>query len=101
MNRLSPAIGGWSRTDGLLGLRLLAPVLGATAFPVGHTGGVQRPTNDVVADARQILNAASPNQHDRVFLKIVALARNVGGDLHLIGQADPGDLPKGRVRLLR
>src|SRR5438876_2092367 len=38
---------------------------------------------------------------DGVLLEIVALARDVGRDLHLVRQADARDLPKGRVRLLR
>src|SRR5207302_9799363 len=36
----------------------------------------------------------------RVFLEVVAHAGDVGGDLDAAGQAHPGHLAKGRVRLL-
>src|SRR5258708_38120763 len=39
--------------------------------------GVQRPSDDVVADARKIFDAATANEHDRVLLKVVAFAGNV------------------------
>src|SRR3712207_2813703 len=37
----------------------------------------------------------------RSLLQVVALARDVHRDLHLVGQADTGDLAQGGVRLLR
>ena len=36
-----------------------------------------------------------------MFLQVVALARDVGGDLGAVGELDARDLAKGRVRLLR
>src|SRR6266542_2900377 len=80
---------------------LLGAVLGTALFAVGDAGGVERGTDDLVADARQVLDAAAADKHDRVLLQVVALARDVGRDLHLVRQPDARDLPKGRVRLLR
>src|SRR4051812_35534905 len=82
----------------LLGLHA---VLRACLLAVRDAGGVERAANDLVAHARQILDAAAANEDDRVLLQVVALARDVGGDLHAVGQAHTGDLAKRRVRLLR
>src|SRR5207245_5379335 len=82
----------------LLGLHA---VLGAGLLAIRDAGGVERAAHDLVADARQVLDAAAADQHHRVLLEVVALARDVGGDLHAVGQPDAGDLAKRRVRLLR
>src|SRR5215211_3468770 len=81
-------------------LRLHA-VLGARLLAVRDAGGVERPADDLVAHARQVLDAAAAHQHDGVLLQVVALARDVHRDLHRVGQADAGDLAQGGVRLLR
>src|SRR5579875_3744990 len=83
---------------GLLGS--LGSVLRPTPSTIRDAGGVQSATHDVVPHARQILDASAADEHDRVLLQVVALARNVGGHFHLIGEANAGDLPKRRVRLL-
>ncbi len=62
---------------------------------------VSRASTDLVADARQILYPAAANEHLRVLLKIVSLARDIGGDLFAIGEADADHLAISRVRLLR
>ena len=64
-------------------------------------GGVERPAHDLVAHARQVLDAAAADEHDGVLLQVVALAGDVGRDLHLVGQAHAADLAQRRVRLLR
>src|SRR5919199_2933093 len=81
-------------------LRLHA-VLGAGLLAVRDAGGVERAADDLVADARQVLDAAAAHEHDGVLLQVVALARDVDRDLHLVRQPDARDLPKRRVRLLR
>src|SRR6266536_990913 len=80
---------------------LLGAVLGTALFAVGDAGGVERGTDDLVADARQVLDAAAADKHDGVLLQVVALARDVGRDLHLVRQPNARDLPESRVRLLR
>src|SRR5690606_37693960 len=100
---------GTSRRRGMgSALRLLDAVLGPALRPVrlvgvGGTAGarrVERTAHDVVAHARQVLHAAATDEDDRVLLKVVPLARDVGGDLDPVRQPDAGHLAEGRVRLL-
>src|SRR5437667_5792471 len=81
-------------------LGALGAVLGAALASVGHARRIERPANDVVAHARQILHATPADEDDRVLLEVVALTRDIGGDLHPVREAHAGDLAKGRVRLL-
>src|SRR3954452_4202537 len=85
---------------GMKSLLLLDAVLATALLAVGHAGGVQRAAHDLVAHARQILDAAATHEHDGVLLQVVALARDVGGDLHRAGDPHTGDLAQRRVRLL-
>src|ERR671929_168824 len=61
-------------------LRPLGAVLGAALAPVVDPGRVERAPHDVVPDARQILDAAAPDEDDRVLLQVVPLTRDVRGD---------------------
>src|SRR5512142_2615780 len=63
-------------------LRRLRAVLRASLLPVVDARRVEGATDDVVANARQVLDPAAADEHDRVLLQVVALARNVGGDFH-------------------
>src|SRR5690242_8633184 len=80
-------------------LRLHA-VLGAGLLAIAHAGGVERAAHDLVAHARQVLDAAAAHEHDGVLLQVVALARDVGRDLDAARDAHAGDLAQRRVRLL-
>src|SRR5689334_3587654 len=82
----------------LLGLHA---VLRAGLLAVGDAGGIERAANDLVAHARQVLDAAAAHEHDRVLLQVVPLARDVDGDLHAVREPDTGDLAERGVRLLR
>src|SRR5947207_11991078 len=86
---------------GIFGLLGLHAVLRAGLLAVGDAGGVERAAHDLVADARQVLHATTPHEHNRVLLEVVALAGDVGGDLHPVGEPNARDLAKRRVRLLR
>src|SRR3954454_8743935 len=79
----------------------LDAVLRPRLLAVGDTCGVEGSADDLVAHARKILDAPAAHEHHRVLLEVVALARDVGRDLHPVGQAHTGDLAKRRVRLLR
>src|SRR5438270_10571312 len=81
--------------------RTLGAVLGSALLAVLDALGIEDAAENVVAHARQILDAAAADHHHRVFLKVVAFARNVADDLEAVGQAHLGDLAKRRVRLLR
>src|SRR5215218_1689340 len=91
--------GRWLRSGAAL-LRLHA-VLRAGLLAVRDAGGVERPAHDLVAHARQVLDAPAAHEHDRVLLEVVPLAGDVRRDLHLVGQAHAADLAQGGVRLLR
>src|SRR5712691_4120214 len=80
---------------------LFGAVLGTALLAIANPGGVERSADDLVPDARQVLDAAASDEDDGVLLEIVALAWDVGRDLHLVRQADARNLPKGRIRLLR
>src|SRR5690606_36993520 len=83
------------------GLRALAAVLGTGLAALGDAGGVERAAHGVVAHAGQVLDSAAADQDHRVLLQVVAFAADVRDDLVTVGQAHLGDLPEGRVRLLR
>src|SRR5208337_3102566 len=61
---------------------------------------VKYAANDVITDARKVLNAAAANEHDRVLLQIVSFARNVARDLKAIRQTNTRNFPQSRVRRL-
>src|SRR5262249_32192756 len=83
------------------GLRTLRAVLAALLLAVGDAGGIERAADDVVAHARQVAHAAAADQHDRVLLQRVLLARDVGRDLLAVAQLDARDLAQRGVGLLR
>src|SRR5262249_53017206 len=75
-------------------------VLGAGLFAIGDALGIEHASNDVVAHARQIADAAATDKHDGVLLQVVAFTGDVGGDLDAVGQADAGHLAQRGVGLL-
>src|SRR5262245_55950170 len=66
-----------------------------------RAGGVERAADDVVAHAREVLNAATADEHDAVLLEVVTLTRDVRGGFDAVREAHAGDLAERRVRLLR
>src|SRR3954452_1643761 len=80
---------------------LLGAVAAASLLAVAHAGGVEGAADDLVAHAGEVLHTTAAHEHDRVLLEVVALAGDVGGDLHAAGEPDAGDLAQRRVRLLR
>src|SRR5690348_12096381 len=61
-------------------------------------GGIETAAHHLVADV-DVLHAAGAHNNHRVLLEVVALARNVGGDLLAIGKAHAGYFADSRVRL--
>src|SRR5688572_21953938 len=86
---------------GRLRLRALGAVLRAALLAALDADGVEGAADDVIAHARQVLDAAAADEHQRVLLEVVTDTRDVGRHLDLVGQADAGHLAKRRVRLLR
>src|SRR3954451_2246266 len=80
---------------------LLGSVFRAALLAVGDAGGVERSPDHLVPEARQVLDAAPADEHDGVLLQVVSLTGDVCPDLDAVGKANTGDLPEGRVRLLR
>src|SRR5919204_1829994 len=93
-------MGFWWFGGGGRDLLLLDPVLRPGLLAVADARGVEGPADDLVAHARQVLDAAAAHEHDGVLLQVVALARDVGGHLDRARDADTGDLAQRRVRLL-
>src|SRR5215470_17758714 len=81
-------------------LRPLCSVFRPSLPAVLHALRVEHAAQDVVAHARQVLDAAAADHHHRVLLQIVALARDVADHLEAVGEPDLGDLAQGRIRLL-
>src|SRR6516162_2939453 len=81
-------------------LLLLRAVAAAGLLAVADALGVQGAADDLVAHAGQVAHPAAADEHDGVLLEVVAHAGDVGGDLDLAGEPDPGHLAERRVRLL-
>src|ERR1700759_3720930 len=71
----------------LLRLLALLTVLGTRLLAVRHALTVVDAANDVVAHAGQIFYAAAADEHNRMFLKIVAFAGNVDRDFLAVAQS--------------
>src|SRR5579863_10017471 len=55
----------------LLLLFSFCAVLRTALLAVGGAGGVERTTNDMVTNPREILDASAPHEHYRVLLQVV------------------------------
>src|SRR5690606_37667045 len=84
-----------------LGLGSLGSVLGPRLLAVFNTASIEGTTNDVIANAREILHPAAADQHDGVLLKIVTLTWNVRRHFDAIRKANAGNLAQCRVGHLR
>src|SRR5471032_628460 len=82
-------------------LLALRAVFRTTLHAALHADGVERAADDVIADAREILDAAAANEHQRVLLEVVADAGDVGRHLDSVRQPHARHLAEGGVRLLR
>ena len=80
--------------------RPFCPVSGTRGATLFEPGGVELATHDRVLHA-DVLDPPTTKQNDRVLLQIVAHARNVGGNLHPVGESNTGDLTDSRVRFPR
>src|SRR5581483_2961321 len=81
------------------GSRLARAVFAAAALTVLHTAGVERAADDVIAHARQVLHAATANQHHGVLLQRVALAGDVCRHLDAVREANTRHFAQRRIRL--
>lgn len=58
-------------------------------------------TNDMIANTRQVLYAASSNQHHWVFLKIMTFTRDIADYFRAVRQTDTCHFTQSGVRFLR
>src|SRR3954463_4300104 len=86
---------------GISALLLLRAVPAASLLAVLHALGVERASDDLVADTGEVLHPAAADEHDGVLLEVVTDARDVRRDLDAARKAHAGDLAEGGVRLLR
>src|SRR5436190_10154021 len=86
-------------------MRLTLLALGAVAaaglLAATHALRVQRATDDLVADTRQVLHPAAADEHDGVLLQVVPDPRDVRRHLDTGGEPDASHLAQRGVRLLR
>src|SRR5207237_7502920 len=80
--------------------RSLGSVFGSALVAAIDARCVERAAHDVVAHTGQILHTSTANEHNRVLLEVMALARDVGGDLEAIGEAHTRNFAQVRVGLL-
>ena len=86
--------------DRLFLLGALGTVLGTGLHTTLNTLGVEGTTDDVVADAGQVLYTAAADHDHRVLLQRMTHTGDVSGDLVAVGQTDTGDLTQSGVGLL-
>src|ERR1700730_1259035 len=79
----------------------LGAVFRTPLLAVFHALGVEHAAQDVIADARQVFDAAAADHHHRMLLEVMTLARDVADHFEAVGQPHLGDLAQRRVRLLR
>src|SRR5206468_11543707 len=85
----------------LLGLlRSFRPVLGASLHAPLDADCVERAPDNVVTHTREILDTAPTNEHEGVFLQVVADARNVGGHLDPVREPYARHLSERGIGLL-
>jgi hypothetical protein len=81
-------------------LGALRTILRAALRTLHDANRIKRAAHNVITHTRQILHTAAANQHNRVLLQVMTLARNVRGNLNAVRQANASDLAERRVRLL-
>ena len=78
----------------------LGSIEGATSAALADAVAVQRATYDMIAHAWQVFHTTATDQHDGVFLKVMAFTWDVSGDFHPVAEANTSNLTHCRVRLL-
>src|SRR5690606_19661603 len=81
--------------------RTLGAVLRTALLAVLHALRIEHAAQDVVTHTGKIADTAAADQHDAMFLEVVAFAGDVGDDFALVGQADLRNFTECRVRLFR
>src|SRR5690606_1864059 len=82
-------------------LRTFCTVLRTGLFTVRNTGSIQGSANCVVTHTRQVFNTTATDQHNTVFLQVVAFTADVGSNFETIRQTHTAHFTQSRVRLFR
>ena len=78
----------------------LGSIEGATPAALADAVTVQCATYDMIAHTWQVFHTTATDQHDGVFLKVMAFTWDVSGDFHAVAEANTSNLTHCRVRLL-
>src|SRR3546814_16745768 len=82
-------------------LRTLRAVFRTALLAVLHTLRIEHAAQDVVTHTGKIADTTAADQHNAVFLEVVAFAGDVSDDFAMVGQADRSNLAERRVRVFR
>src|SRR6185437_3504156 len=81
-------------------LGALRAVLRPALLALADAGAIEGATDRVIANAWQILHAATADEHHRVLLQVVTLATDVAGHFIAVREAYAADLAQCGIRLL-
>lgn len=73
-------------------LRSLCSVFTSALFSIGHSGTVEDASNNVIAHARQVPDAASTDNDRAVLLKVMIDTRYIGCNFFAVRQPDTSNL---------
>src|ERR1700694_5439338 len=77
----------------------LGSIAGATPAALADTVAVQCAAYDMIAHTWQVFHTTATDQHNGVFLKVMAFTWDVSGDFHPVAEANTGNFTHCRVRL--
>jgi len=67
-------------------------------FPVVHACGIESAANDVITNARKVLNPTTAYENDAVLLKVMSDSSDISGNFDTVRQANTSVFPKSGVR---
>ena len=76
-------------------------IFASLLFSAFNAGKIQNAADNVIANARKIFNPAAADNHNGMFLQVMAFTRNICGNFLAVGQANSGNFPQSRVRFFR
>ena len=85
----------------LRSLGALCSVLGTRLLTIGYTCRIQRTSDDVITDARQVLDSPASDKNNAVLLQSMSDTGDVNDTFQTVDETDSGDLSDGGVRLFR
>jgi hypothetical protein len=88
------------RHSSLLALAFFSSVAAARLLAALHAERIAGTTDDLLTHTRQIANTTAAHEHDAMFLKRVAFARNINRHFLAVGKPHTGNFPQCGIRLL-